>query len=484
MPVLGTPDKIRARVLVVEDDEHLARAVKTNLSVRGWTVDVVSTGAAVLSHLECTPVDVVLLDMRLPDTSGLKVLQRIRALPHPPPVVLVSGYLDLANTLEAMHEGAYDVLEKPIAPADLIRVLNAALRAGAPSDTKVDVPELVGRSAAMQALREQVAKIAAFQDLPVLIMGESGTGKEVVAGALHRLGPQSGPLVALNCAALPEALFESELFGHTSGAFTGATSSRAGLLDAAGTGTVFLDEIGEMSPNLQAKLLRVLETRTFRRVGSNEDRPLRARIVSATNRRLRGRDGEALRGDLFFRLAGFTLLPPPLRSRMEDIECLAIHFLAGFAALYPFAATRLSREALDALATHDWPGNVRELRAVLQSALVRSHGGVLGVRHIAQALHGRGRSPLSSAPPPTMSSEPPPSFAVESPAKRSGTRLRTVPAPSGEGEALGDDGLPEVERSLILRVAQECEGNLSQAARRLKIPRSTLRDRLRRYGVR
>ncbi|MFO0687034.1 MAG: sigma-54 dependent transcriptional regulator [Sandaracinus sp.] len=462
-------------VLVVDDDEMVARTTSASLTIRGWNVAVCTSAADMLACLATSRPDAIVLDVQLPDLDGLSVLARIRETQRdPPPVIIVSGYLDVDVTLDALALGAFDVLEKPIAPSHLAQILRAARAAPVQhgNDALVRETGLVGRSVVMQRLREQVANVARFRDLPVLIMGESGTGKELVAHAVHRLGGSRGRMVEINCAAVPETLCESELFGHASGSFTGARGSRIGLLEAAGDGSVLLDEIGEMPLGLQAKLLRALETRSFRRVGSNEDIPLRARVLSATNRSLRGREGEPLRADLFFRLAGYTLTTPALRTRIEDVPDLVERFVSRFAEAHPGAPTEISREAMDALKTHDWPGNVRELRAVLQSAMVRTSGQVLGVRQVAQALHERQRVvPLGLARASSGSAR----RARVDDARSSGV------LPSLDAR---EEGLPDVERKLILQAAEECNGNLSLAARRLKIPRSTLRDRLRRYGAR
>jgi two-component system response regulator AtoC len=318
------------------------------------------------------------------------------------------------------------------------------------------IPEILGKSPAVRLIREQIATVARFRDLPVMIMGETGTGKELVAQAIHRLGGKQGSLQAINCAAVPEELFESEVFGHEAGSFTGAKNARAGLFETAEQGTVFLDEVGEMQPLLQAKLLRVLETRQFRRVGSNRTLELRARIVSATNRPLRGMPLEPMRSDLYFRLAGYTITTPPLRDRMEDIELLAPALLCRLAANYFSKAVDMTPRALDALHAHDWPGNVRELRSVLLHAAIHAQGGLVGVEHIAGALRARERIEDEKAPEPLTLALP----------------------------ALVRNGLQHVERNMILDAYTQSQNNVSVAARRLGIARTTMRDKLRKYGLR
>jgi transcriptional regulator with PAS, ATPase and Fis domain len=357
-----------------------------------------------------------------------------------------------------MHLAA--VVDEDVAPSTEITPEQAARAVrwspGWSLDAAELVPEIIGKSLAVRLMREQIATVARFRDLPVMIMGETGTGKELVAQAIHRLGGRQGSLQAINCAAVPEELFESEVFGHEAGSFTGAKHARAGLLETAGPGTVFLDEIGEMMPLLQAKLLRVLETRQFRRVGSNRTLELQARIVSATNRPLRGLPLEPMRSDLYFRLAAYTITTPPLRDRMEDIELLAPALLRRLEASYFSNVVDLTPRALDALYAHDWPGNVRELRSVLLHAAVHAQGSSIGVEHIAGALRAR-----------------------DLPEDEKAAHHLATPAP-----APVKNGLQHAERITILDAYTQSQNNVSMAARRLGIARSTLRDKLRKYGLR
>jgi len=320
---------------------------------------------------------------------------------------------------------------------------------------------ILGDARLMRVIREQLRNIARFPDLPVMIVGETGTGKELVAQALHQLTSPQQPFVSINCAAVPANLFESELFGHENGAFTGARGQRIGLLEGAERGTVFLDEVGEMPLELQAKLLRVLETRELRRLGSNQTHRLNARVISASNRRLLG-EGSPLRSDLYFRLAGFTVIMPPLRERREDIEQLARYFISELNRRYATAPRDIAASALDVLLAHSWPGNIRELRAVIQVAAVSTGGAIIGNHEVSRALQDHDWTP--SAP-----------QVIDNPV--SGLVLKGNPEDSPM--SLGD-----LERSLIIEAYESSGQNLSQAARSLGIPRTTLRDRLRRYGVR
>jgi len=454
----------RARLLLAEDDRILARRVACVLRRAGWMVDVVDNGQDAVDQHRRERHDVLLLDVMMPKLDGLAVLDAVRREPHPPAVILMSAYLDLEGTLFALERGASEILEKPVDVDTLVEIVRRTERrqlGRRPHQAQLEsadvaIPEYVGDSAAARAVRDQIVNASRFPELPVMIIGETGTGKELVAQALHRLRGGQSRMVSMNCAALPGELFESELFGHEAGAFTGARGTRTGLLETAGDGTLFFDEVGEMPPTQQAKLLRVLETRTYRRIGSNTDRELRARLVSATNRPLRGREGDAMRSDLFFRLAGYTIRTPALRDRMEDVDVLAHHLLERFRT---DVAPVISPRAVEALQAYDWPGNVRELRAVLQHAAVMTGGDEIGVRHVAEALRARGcvDDVRSSAPPVSSKGGP----------------------PSSDGATLR-----EVERDLIARAYAESDGNVSVTARRLGIPRSTLRDKLDRYGLR
>jgi DNA-binding NtrC family response regulator len=317
------------------------------------------------------------------------------------------------------------------------------------------VDQVLGRSSAITLVREQIRSVAEFSDVPVLILGETGTGKERVARALHEatFGAEV-PFVAINCAAIPESLLESELFGHEAGAYTGARGVKIGLFESAGEGTIFLDEIGEMATSLQPKLLRVLESREFRRLGSNRTLKLRARVVSATNRNPWVANSGELRADLAYRLAGFTIRLPPLRERTNDVELLTAHFLESFRERYGTIGIAVSDAAMELLSAHDWPGNVRQLRAVVEHACIVCRGGCIGPGDIRAAL-GTHATPDPCSPP----ADP------------------GVPEPQTPG---GSGRLRDIERELILKTLEATGGNVSRSAKKLGIPRSTLRSKLKR----
>jgi len=331
---------------------------------------------------------------------------------------------------------------------------------------------ILGDTLRIRAVREQVRNVARFRDVSVLILGETGTGKELVAESIHRLTfGASRPFMAINCAAVPESLFESEIFGHEAGAYTGARGVRVGLLESAAGGTVFLDEIGEMPLSLQPKLLRVLESRTFRRVGSNKDIPLGARVISATNRLVFRREEGALRPDLYYRLAGFTITLPPLRERVDDVATLAHAFVRAFAERHHLHNLVLTDEAVAVLCAHRWPGNVRELRAVVEQAAILAGGGPIGEGPLATIL----RDPAAGARHPSTAPPPP---RKDPPAPAESAVLKAARDVSESPESLRD-----VERRLILQAHESSAGNLTRAAKVLGMPRTTLRAKLRRWGI-
>jgi two-component system NtrC family response regulator len=330
----------------------------------------------------------------------------------------------------------------------------AEIRRAVPEEKARDAADsILGVSAPIIRVREQIRHIARFRDVPVMILGETGTGKELVADAVHKLGAPEEALVAVNCAAIPSELVESELFGHEAGAYTGARNARVGLLEAAGLGTIFLDEIGEMPIVLQPKLLRALEQRKFRRVGASADTTFRARVVSATNRSL---SGASLRSDLRYRLAGFTIVLPPLRARPGDVELLAQSFLTDFGDRHKLSPIWFTSEALAILRQHNWPGNVRELRGVVQHAAIVANARAVDDEAVMQALTQ--------------------SFEETSPGNGSDQRS-PLTEPS-------DGSLRGRERQLVVDAWQRSGGNVSQTAKILGIARATLRERLKKYGIR
>jgi two-component system response regulator PilR (NtrC family) len=474
--------------LIVDDDGVLVRSLQRVLSLKGFEVDAALDGRAALHRLASNDYDVMLLDLRMGSMDGMEVYAAApeRRLPA---TIIHSAHIDVKTAVMATRAGVQDVMQKPVPEEVLalrIREL-AAERRGTRPRRLSDPPtatnfgalaRLVGGTAKAQQLREQVQRVSQFRDVPVLIQGPTGTGKELVAQAIHALTCPHEPFVSVNCAAVPEQLFESELFGHEAGAFTNARSPRVGLFEEAGAGTLFLDEVGEMPLALQAKLLRVLEIRQFRRVGGTHTRVFAARVVSATNRILTSTSAGHLRPDLFFRLAGYAIRTPALAERLEDIPELSRHFLADFAKRHNVTGAAFAREAFDTLMTYAWPGNVRELRAVVENAAIVAERGLILQRDIEQALRDRsettdhGESPSGTLPIAADEAlEPIPATQV------SGVRPATRPARR-------PGSLPDLQRDMILQAFENSQHNLSKAAQDLGIPRSTLRARLKRYGAR
>lgn len=474
-----------ARVLVVDDEEPVRRLLAGGLSGLGYDVRTASDGGEALGILHEGGVDVVVLDLNMAPVNGWEVVEYLHGSSQQVVTILLSAHVDVPATVTALRAGVFDVLQKPVRLAELRsrideglslrlnlsvppehRNLGRAESRGRIATRRPDstaqpwgTDRLLGDSEAVENVRQQIRSIARFGQVSTLIIGETGTGKELVAHAVHDLTIPDEPFVSINCAAIPEQLFESELFGYEAGAFTGAKGAKPGLFETAGRGTVFLDEIGEMPLALQPKLLRVLQNRSFRRVGGAEDMQLRARIVSATNRRLSAESQEGMRSDLYFRLAGFTIVVPPLRRHLEDIDVLADAFLREFERNYPGLPTRISDEAMALLKSYRWPGNVRELRRVVEQAAVLSSGGTLEQDAVRRALAERGAN-IDSA-----------EVAIASDEKS---------APQPEIDSMG---LNELQQRLILDAYNKNDQNLSRTARQLQIPRTTLRDRLKRYGI-
>ena len=370
------------RVLVADDESRLRELLVRELGRKGHEVEGVSDGEAALTRLRDAAYDIVILDMKMPRKEGIEVLRELSAFPEHPQVIVMTGFQEVATAVEAMKLGAYDYLTKPTKIEELDVVIrkaaekgqllrdNHALRAHAAGAAPFS--GILTKSPRMHDVMRVVERVAPT-DSAVLVLGESGTGKELVARAIHERSPRAQrPFVPIHCGALPREVLESELFGHEKGAFTGAIAAKPGLIDLADGGTLLLDEIGEMEPDSQVKLLRALETGMFFRVGSTRSRTVDVRIVASTNRDLAEamKSGE-FRQDLYYRINTITVTLPPLRERPEDIALLAQHFVEANAA---YGAKRLSAAALAALEAYPWPGNVRELLHAIERAVILSRG--------------------------------------------------------------------------------------------------------------
>ncbi len=482
----------RAKILVVDDKQLMRDSVGATLQQAGFTVVVASDGKSALELLAKHRPAAVITDLKMPEMTGLELLQALRESDDQLPVVLMTAYGTVADAVAAMKFGAFDFVLKPFEGDQLVMtmrravehrrllndnaVLNAALRGGdAGSDHGASggplTPALIGNSPAMRIVIDQLAQIADVQST-VLISGESGTGKEVIARTIHTLsGRRAQPMLCLNCAALSASLLESELFGHEKGAFTGADRLRKGRFELADEGSLLLDEISEIQPELQAKLLRVLQEGQFERVGSSTSIQVDARVIATTNRDLASyvREG-GFREDLYYRLNVLPIHLPPLRQRAEDIPLLADHFLKGVARREGRVAKRFDPRALERLQSYPWPGNVRELQNICERASVLSPQEVIPASLIQPWLiapaTGFGASPVSAAAPQASN--------------------RSV---SNGGDAFGgasypidpDRTLEEVEREQILAVLARFGGNRTRAAEALGIGLRTLGLKLKKW---
>lgn len=377
-------------ILIVDDEKGIQAALSRILEYERYDVSVAGNGVEAIDRVREGGIDLVLLDVKLPGMDGLETLEEMLRLIPDLPVVLISGHGTIQTAVEATKKGAYDFLEKPLdRDRILLTVRNGIAARNLAREnryyrTKLDRgAELLGDSEGIRAIRRTIERVGPSQ-VRVLIMGENGTGKELVARALHRVSPRAGgPFIEVNCAAIPEDLIESELFGHERGSFTGATAQRIGKFELADGGTLFLDEVGDMSLSAQAKVLRVLESAEFVRVGGTRMTSVDVRVLAATNKRLdeEVRSGR-FREDLFFRLNVVPMTVPALRDRREDIPVLARQFVKDFAHENRMRPKEISEEAMRVLATHQWPGNVRELRNIIERIAILSDGETIGVEEI------------------------------------------------------------------------------------------------------
>jgi two-component system response regulator AtoC len=392
------------RVLIVEDEKLIRWSIKSRLEEKGYIVSEVDSGKKAFDLLEEEDFDLMLLDFRLPDTTGLEILRRVRQEAPETSVVMMTAYGTVESAVEAMKLGAFDYLTKPVNLDELTVIVNKALET---TSLRREVRRLrreqreihgamrlIGSSPAMLEVMELVEKVCASQATTVLLEGDSGTGKNVVAKSIHYGSPRAErPFVNITCSALTETLLESELFGHERGAFTDAKLQKKGLLEVADGGTVFLDEIGEMGTAMQVKLLRFLEEKTFKRVGGTRDIQVDVRIIAATNRNLEEavREG-AFREDLFYRLRVIPIRLPSLRERREDIRLLVQHFLDHFNQEFRKNTKEVSPEAMKRLTGYAWPGNVRELRNVIERIMILENKERIDVEDLPMALRPRTRS--------------------------------------------------------------------------------------------
>ncbi len=448
----------RASVLLIDDDEDLRRVTEHNLRRMGLEVAVAPAGEAGLTLFKGGDFDLVITDIQMPGMGGMEVIRQVKRQVPDCPVLVITAYGSVEGAVEAVRLGAADYLEKPFSREvlqvrverclEVRRLTRENIRLKQERDARFGFEGIVGRSGPMMEALDAARRVAA-SDATVLLLGESGTGKELVARAIHGAGPRKGgPFVTINCSAIPAELLESELFGHEKGAFTGAIRAHVGKFEQAEGGSVFLDEIGDMRGDLQAKLLRVLQEREIERVGGKRPVSIDCRVIAATNRDLRKAVGEkAFREDLYYRISVVPILLPPLRQRPEDIPFLAGHFLRKYA---PDRQARFDAGAMDRLTAYAWPGNVRELENAVERALIFSEGDVITEKAL------------------------PPEVRGEASRRLGGLDIR-----------LPEEGLrlEEVEQGLIAAALERFGGNQTKAAAYLGITRPTLIYRMEKYGL-
>jgi len=448
----------KAKILVVDDEENIRKSLKMILEYEGYAFLEASTGEDALTILdETVDVDLIFLDVKLPGMDGLEVLSEIKKRPVSPEVIVISGHGTIQNAVEATKLGAFEFLEKPLHRDRVLLSIRNALQQDKLRRENLDLKrkaekryELIGNHPLMKKLWSEVLKTAPT-NATILIYGESGTGKELIARAVHGHSLRARErFIQVNCAAIPEELIESELFGHEKGSFTGATERQTGKFEQADGGTIFLDEIGDMSLKTQSKVLRVLEEGEVQKVGSNRIIQVDVRVIAATNKDLREEIKRgAFRDDLFFRLNVVPIVSPPLREKKEDIPLLVDYFCWSYAEENNFKGRAFSPEALRALGLYPWKGNVRELRNVVERLLIMTESDIIGVDDLPEPIRGEGALALPDI-----------------------SRAKTI-----------KDFRDAAEKSYILFKLRENKWNISQTARAIDTPRSNLYKKLSQYGI-
>ncbi len=480
LAVVSEPERIR--VLAIDDQAEVFHALRRLLKSRGFDVEGCTASTEALARLEAEPSawDLVLLDVNMPGMSGLEVLPRLKEIVPDVPVIMLTADDRATTAVEALKAGAFNYLTKPLADADAVALTLSRAGSVGQLQRRARVLEsqvsfagkferLIGASASMRALYTTIEKLART-DVNVLIRGESGTGKELVARAIHsRSGRQRGPFVALNCGAIPEALIDSELFGHAKGAFTGAIGARLGVFGEADDGTLFLDEIGDVPLPVQSRMLRALQEREVRAVGANGSRKVDVRVLAATHVDLDAAvESKQFRADLYYRLNVVSVYVPPLRERMEDIPVLAAHFVEKHSEQLGRPIPRLTADAIRTLSDYDWPGNVRELENAIQHALALVPGDVVSAEALPHRIEAHGLETATSVAPPIT--------------KASGSS-----GVDWADELAFNDARKraqrEFEHAYLSRLLERTSGNVSEAARVAGLDRSNLRRVLSRHDI-
>lgn len=480
------------KILVIDDDRMVVRLVSRWYEGTDFEVIAATTAEDGLEQVRRYRPDVLLLDIMLPELSGLDAYEAIRAIDSKLPVIYITGHGSSEMAIEAMKLGAYDYLQKPLSKDKVLELVGRAANMRRLMNVPVSVADgnqlatvgsdaMLGQSEAMQTVFKSIGRVAS-QEVTVLIQGDSGTGKELVARAIYQHSSRcSGPFLAINCAAIPETLLESEFFGHEKGSFTGADSRRIGKFEQCSGGTIFLDEIGDMPALLQAKILRLLQEQKFERVGGNQTISTDVRIIAATNRDLDELVLEQkFREDLLYRLKGFLICLPPLRKRDGDLKLLIAHFLKLYNARMGKSVTQIDSEAMAALEAYDWPGNVRELESVLKQALINSTGTVITkeclpeIRCFRQLGEGSCQKLNGDTTARDISADELP---------RSDLAAFVEECIQEGGGNLYAEAMAMMERYLSTRVLRETRGNQSLASKMLGITRGSLRTKIRSLGL-
>ncbi|HOB32996.1 MAG TPA: sigma-54 dependent transcriptional regulator [Verrucomicrobiota bacterium] len=466
--------KSNPRVLLIEDDRNIATGLQKAMRVNGYDVVLQTRGDDGLNQALSEPFDIVITDLRLPGTDGLELVRQLHHARPKLPIILITAHGSTETAIEATKWGAFDYLPKPFEVEELLDLTGKALESSRLMSEPVEMggtdatrPAIVGNSKAMQAIYKEIGRIAATP-VTVLIRGATGTGKELIARAIYQHSDRAhAPFIAINCAAIPENLLESELFGHERGAFTGADARRIGRFEQAHGGTIFLDEIGDMSPNLQAKLLRVLQEKTIQRVGGKDTIPVDVRIIAATHRDLEAAIRERhFREDLFYRLSVMTITLPPLNQRTEDIPDMVRYFLRRYAPEAGVAAPSITPEAIAFLQSQPWPGNVRELENTVRKALLLAREYTIGVDHLREIM-ARARQPLAAS--------------EQSHAAYITALMDQVER--GEVQNAFAMMLSDLEPELYAQAIQRAQGNITKAAQWLGVTRLKMREKLKEYGL-
>jgi nitrogen regulation protein NR(I) len=466
--------KTNPKVLVIEDDRNIATGLQKVMRANGYEVAVQTRGEDGLARALAEVYDVVITDLKLPGLDGLELVRQLHRAKSKLPIILITAHGTTETAIEATKWGAFDYVPKPFEVEELLDLTAKAIESSRLMSEPVEMGDaasartaIVGKSRAMQAIYKEIGRIAATP-VTVLIRGDTGTGKELIARAIYQHSDRAAaPFIAINCAAIPEALLESELFGHERGAFTGADARRIGRFEQASGGTIFLDEIGDMDANLQAKLLRVLQDKSIQRVGGKETIPVEVRVIAATHRDLDAAIRERhFREDLFYRLSGVTITLPPLNQRAEDIPDMIRYFLRRYGREVGVAAPSITPEAIAFLQSQSWPGNVRELENAVRKALLIARDYTIGIDHVKEIM-AKSRQPMAAS--------------HQSHADYISELMDQVER--GDLQNAFEKMLADLEPELYSQAIRRANGNLTKAAQWLGVTRLKMREKLKEFGL-